>query len=388
MRTNSKLAGGLALTCTLAGGAWLAAQVAPVVGPSGRNPAADAPPTAATDSARPASAVKPGDRPADPAAMADWKAKLHPEMKMVIDELTALNGKPIETLTPAEARLQPTPADAVMAVLKKSGKSTEPEAVGKVEDRKITGPGGQIPIRVYQPRGTGPFPVLVYYHGGGFVIATIDTYDSSARALCNAAEAVVVSVEYRKGPEHKFPAAHEDAYAAYVWATQNAAAISGKANSVSVGGESAGGNLATAVCLMAKERKDRLPDRQILVYPWTENGLDLPSQELNATAKPLNKPMLPWFAKNYYAGPMKDGKTAWASPLTSAELKGLPPTTVITAEIDPLMSDGKMYADKLKAAGVETRYQNYEGVTHEFFGMGAVVPEAKEAVKFAAAALK
>jgi acetyl esterase len=367
MRTTAKRAGGLALGCVLAGGLAAAAWAAPA------------------DEAKPGSAVRPGG--AAPMAPADWKAELHPEMKMMLDELAGMNGKPIETLAPAEARLQPTPADAVMSVMKKKGLPM-PEPVGKVEDRTITGPAGQIPVRVYQPKGVGPFPVLVYYHGGGFVIATIDTYDSSARALCNAAEAVVVSVEYRKGPEHKFPAAHNDAYAAYIWATQNAASINGRANSVSVGGESAGGNLATAVCLMAKERSARLPDRQILVYPLVQVGDETPSIQKYATAKPLNKPMLAWFGKHYYADPTKDGQAAWASPLKTADLKGLPPATVVTAQIDPLNSEGKLYADKLKAAGVETRYENFEGVTHEFFGMGAVVPEAKKAVAFAVAGLK
>lgn len=139
-----------------------------------------------------------------------------PQMKTVLDELTALEGKPIKTLSADDAREQPTPADAVMQVLKKQGRSTDPEPVGNVDDRKIPGPDGSIPIRIYTPQGAGPFPVIVYYHGGGWVIATIDTYDSSARALANAAHAVVVAVEYRKAPEHRFPVAHEDAYAAYL----------------------------------------------------------------------------------------------------------------------------------------------------------------------------
>ena len=151
------------------------------------------------------------------------------QMQAVLDAHAKLGPKPLETLTPEQARRQPSPADAVKALLKQQGKSTAPEGVGKVEDRTITGPAGAIPVRIYWPSGAGPFPVVLYIHGGGWVIATLDTYDASARALTNAAGAVIVSTHYRQAPEHKFPAAHEDTFAAYKWVLANARSLNGDA---------------------------------------------------------------------------------------------------------------------------------------------------------------
>ncbi|MDB5296695.1 MAG: alpha/beta hydrolase [Phycisphaerales bacterium] len=325
----------------------------------------------------------------DPMAMAPgmaWRAELAPDMKAVIDELGMMNPKPIESLEPAEARKQPTPADAVMALLKKRGMSTEPEKVGAVKDMQVPGAAGPIAARVYTPSGAGPFPVVVYIHGGGWVIATIDTYDSSARALCNAARAVVVSIEYRKGPEAKFPAAHADAYAAFDWATKNAASINGNPNHVDVAGESAGGNMAISVAMMARDKNAVQPKHVLAVYPVAQLGEQTPSIQQYASAKPLNTPMLAWFSKYYTNGPA-DMQNPTIN-LLKANLQGLPPTTIVGAQIDPLQSEGKMLADKMKAAGVDVRYKLYKGVTHEFFGTGAVVPEAKEAVMYGAEGLK
>ena len=183
-------------------------------------------------------------------------------MQSVLDRLATLGGKPITTLAPEEARRQPTPTDAVMALLKEQGKSTAPEPVGSVANRTIPGPDGPLPVRIYTPSGAGPFPVVVYYHGGGWVIATIDTYDASARALTNAANAVLISVEYRKAPESKFPVAHDDAFAAYKWALANAGSIRGDSARVAVAGESAGGNLAAAVSIRARDEGIKLPVHQ------------------------------------------------------------------------------------------------------------------------------
>lgn len=315
-------------------------------------------------------------------AMATTISRADPQMKVVLDELQSLGGKSIESLSAEDAREQPTPADAVKAVLTKQGKSTAPEPVGNIDNRTIPGPGGPIPIRIYTPNGNGPFPVVVYYHGGGWVIATMDTYDSSARALANAAGAVVVSVEYRKAPEFKFPAAHEDAYAAYHWALKHANDIHGDPSKVAVAGESAGGNLAAAVALIAREEGDQLPVHQVLIYPVTGHDFNTPSYQENAKAKPLNKAMMAWFFEKYLKNP---GEAE--NPLISLDrvknLRGLPPATIITDEIDPLRSEGKRYADRLREAGVPVTYKNYEGVTHEFFGMGAVVDKAKQAVALA-----
>ena len=327
---------------------------------------------------------------ADTAAMTPTEmAAPDSQMAAVLSELAALGGKPIETLSAAEARQQPTPADAVMALLRKQGRSTAPEPVGNVADRTIPGAAGPIAARVYTPAGTAPaggWPVVVYYHGGGFVIATIDTYDASGRALANAAQAVVLSVEYRKGPEHKFPAAHDDAFAAYQWAVANAAGIGGNPAKVAVAGESAGGNLATTVAMRAKAQNVQAPVHQLLVYPVVNTDTTTASYVENANAKPLNRAMMGWFVRNYTSSPA-EATDPRLTPLTQP-LAGLPSATVITAQIDPLRSEGEAYAEALRAAGVETNARTYDGVTHEFFGMGAVHPKAKDAVAFAAADLK
>jgi len=319
--------------------------------------------------------------------------KADAQMQKVLDAMAASGAKPIETLTPEEARKQPTPANAVAAVMEKEGITTDslPESKVKTQDRTIPGPAGEIPVRVYTPpTGEAPFPVLVYYHGGGWVIANLDVYDSSPRALALAAKCVVVSVHYRQAPEHKFPAAVEDAYAAYEWVLKNAKEVGGAPEKVSVAGESAGGNLATVVSMIAREKNAQLPKHQLLVYPVTQYGdFDTESYKENAQAKPLNKAMMQWFWKHYLSSPAV-GEKPHASPLkaeTSA-LKGLPPATVILAEIDPLRSEGEAYAKKLKEAGVDVTVKSYDGVVHEFFGMGAVVDKAKEAVKAAAEGLK
>ena len=303
-----------------------------------------------------------------------------PEMKKVLDALGTLGGKPIETLTPEQARMQPTPADAVKKVLTQMGKSTAPEPGVSVKQMMIKGPIGDFPIHVFTPEGAGPFPVMVYYHGGGFVIADTKVYEASPRALAKMAKAVIVSVDYHRAPEHKFPAAPNDAYAAYTWVLANAKEINGDPARVAVGGESAGGNLATVVSMMARDKKATMPVHQLLVYPVVNDDMNSPSYVKYANAKPLNKPMMAWFFKHYGGDP----KNAYALPMKAASLKGLPPATVITAEIDPLLSEGKAYAERLKKDGVPVTYKHYNGVAHEFFGMGAVVPAAKEAEQFAA----
>jgi acetyl esterase len=309
------------------------------------------------------------------------------QMKAVLDELAALSPQPIETLSPEEARKQPTPTDAVKALLKSQDKSSDPEPVAEVDHRKVESPDGRnIPVRIYTPRGEGPFPVIVYYHGGGFVIADLDTYDASCRALCNGARAVVVSVDYRRAPEHKFPAAVDDAYGAYIWVRHNAAKINGDPAKVAVAEESAGGNLATVVSLMAKEQSAALPTFQLLMYPLVDNDMNRESYVENADSKPLNRAMMGWFMKHYLSDPTS-ANDPHVCPFKAKDMTGLPPAMVITAQIDPLRSEGKAYADKLKAAGVEVQYKNYDGVTHEFFGMAAVVDVAKQAQSDASAAL-
>lgn len=325
--------------------------------------------------------------PAVPAGSAAFPAaQPDAQMQAVLDQLAALGAKPVETLTPEQARRQPSPADAVMALLQRTGRNTAPEPVGSIRNRTIPGPGGTIPIRIYTPAGTGPFPVVVYYHGGGWVIATVDTYDASTRALANAARAIVVSVEYRKGPENRFPAAHDDAFAAYQWVLANAASIGGDPRRVATAGESAGGGLAVQVAMMARDRRVRLPVHVLSVYPIADGDTDSPSYVENATAKPLSRAGMQWFFRHYLRSPADARNPRIA--LTRANLRGLPPTTIINAQIDPLRSDGEQLAAALRAAGVRTDARTWNGVTHEFFGMGAVVGKAKEAVQFGAAGLR
>ena len=311
-----------------------------------------------------------------------------PQMQEVLDAHASLKPKPITELSAPEARKQPSPADGVKALLTKKGMSTAPEAVGKVENRTIDGPAGnKIPVRIYWPKGDGPFPVVLYIHGGGWVIADLDTYDASPRALANAARAVVVSTHYRQGPEHKFPAAHDDTFAAYQWVLKNGKSLKAKTDRVAVVGESAGGNMALAVALQARDRNVQLPAGLVLVYPVASYDFETPSYKENADAKPLNRDMMKWFFEKYMKSP-DDAKNPLLTPATNADLKGMPPTTIITAQIDPLRSEGQTLADKMKAAGVKVESKNYDGVTHEFFGMAPLVNEARAAQQFAAAGLK
>ncbi len=322
-------------------------------------------------------------------AQSQTPPKPNPQMKAVLNELAALGPKPIAKLRPTEARKQPGAADAVKSLLRKKngGVLPPPEAVGKVEDRTAPGPGGSVPVRVYTPEGNGPFPVLVYVHGGGWVIASVAAYDSSARALCNAAKCVVVSVGYRYAPENPFPAAHEDVYAVTQYVLKNADQFGGDGRKVAIAGESAGGNMATAVCLMARDRKGRMPIHQLLVYPVTD--VPVPSRasyQRNKNAVPLNQDAMYWFFQHTLDKP-QDAASKYLAVVRNPNLKGLPPATIVAAEIDPLMTEGMDYATRLREAGVPVRYRLYKGVTHEFFGMGAVVDEAKDAVSFSAAGL-
>lgn len=323
-------------------------------------------------------------KPAGPAP--EWAPTIHPEMQAVIEKLASYGDKPIETLSATAARKNHTPTDAVMDLIKENNITLPAPGVDTV-GKEIPVAGGNVHLRIYTPKaGKGPFPVIVYYHGGGFVIANIDVYNASAQGLAEQVGAVVVSVAYRLAPENKFPTAHNDAFAAYEWTLKNAASINADPKKIAVLGESAGGNLAANVSIMARDKKIMAPLHEVLVYPIAQSDMSTKSYTLYAAAKPLNKPMMSWFTKNYLTT-MAEAKDPRIS-LVDANLKGLPSTTIITAEIDPLNNDGLMLSDKLKAAGVTVDMKNYEGVTHEFFGMAAVVPEAKEAQAYAADQLK
>lgn len=340
--------------------------------------------TADTMATTTAPAEPAGPMPVKPSGPAPaWATGIKPEMQAVIETLASLGGKPIETLSAQEARQQPTPADAVLKLMQQNNIPMPPVTADTMS--RMVMPG--VKVRIYTPKNaTGTLPVVVYYHGGGWVIANLDTYDASVRGLVEKTGAIFVSVAYRQAPEHKFPTAHNDSFAAYQWVLRNAASFKGDPQNVAVVGESAGGNLAASVSMMARDKKVMLPKHEVLVYPIAGYDMNTPSYQKNAQAKPLNKPMMAWFFDKYLRN-AADGKNPMIS-LVNANLKGMPPTTIITASLDPLMSDGQMLADKLKAAGVATKYQNFDGVTHEFFGMAPLVPQATEAQNLAAGELK
>ena len=311
------------------------------------------------------------------------------EMAAVLRVMLESDAKPIAEMSPDEARKQPTPADAVVALLKEYDKDADPEEVGTIEDKSIDGPDGDIDIRIYTPtvaKVEGNLPVILYIHGGGWVIADLDVYDASARAMCNRTHAIVVSTHYRQAPEHKFPAAHEDTYAAYKWLLANAADIGGDATRVGILGESAGGNMAGVICLRARQDGVPMPLHQVLVYPVADNDMTNESYREMENAMPLNVPMMKWFAKHYLEG--TDGGMHPLMWLNKADLSDLPPVTIINAELDPLRTEGELLADRFKAASVPVTQRTFMGVTHEFFGMSAVVTKAREAQEMAAQALR
>ena len=313
-------------------------------------------------------------------------AKADPQMKAVLDKLGELKGLSIPSLSPEDARKQPTPADAVKLVMKDQ-KKDGPEKVAKVDEIDIKLSTGDVKGRVYKPEGDGPFPVILYIHGGGWVIADLDTYDATPRALCNAVNAVVISTHYRQAPQHPFPAAHEDVFGSYQWTLQNAGKWGGNTKKVAVVGESAGGNMALSLSMMAQAKGMQMPVHQVLVYPVASTSMDTESYREHADAKPLSAPMMKWFF-DHTISKEEDRNHHQINLLAADTLKGLPPTTIITADIDPLRTEGEALAKKLQADGVLVSYRNYEGVTHEFFGMGAVVDKARQAMDFAAGNLK
>lgn len=339
-------------------------------------------------SAQPESDGKPN--PAKVAvAKALGKLRADEDMLTVLKAHTSLHPKAIEEVDVATARKNPTIADAVNVVLKQQGKSTDPESLVPgvtSKDISVKGAVGDLPATVYTPSGTGPFPVIVYFHGGGWVIANRKVYDGGARGLAKSANAVVVSVDYRQAPENKFPASWDDALASYKWAISNASKIKGDPKRLAVAGESAGGNLALATAIAARDAGLEAPKHVLAVYPITQSSLNTASYIENAVAMPLNRAMMKWFFDKTIRSEadLKDPRIQ----LIDANLKGLPPVTLINARIDPLRSDGEKMKDALENAGVPVERRDYEGVTHEFFGTAAVVQKASEAQEYAGKRLK
>ena len=303
---------------------------------------------------------------------------LDPQIKAVLEAMSALAMPSLSTVPPD-----------VMRKAFEEQRSARPEgdSVAKVIDRQIPGPDGKLTVRVYSPFGAGPFPVLTYFHGGGFVLCDLDSHDSTCRSLTNAAQCVVVSVDYRLAPEAPFPAAPEDCYAATRWVAENAPELDGDPARHAVAGDSAGGNLAAVVALMARDRGGPALVHQLLIYPVTDHSFDTPSYLDNAEGYFLTREMMQWFWGHYLKSEA-DGMQALASPLRADDLSNLPSATVITAEFDPLRDEGEAYAARLEASGVPTELVRYEGMIHGFFGMTDTVDRAKEAVAQSGRALR
>ncbi len=303
---------------------------------------------------------------------------LDPQVKVILDTMSAL----------AMPNLSEVPPEVMRQAFEEQGRERpEGEPVGKVVERQIPGAEGEILVRVYTPFGSGPFPVLTFFHGGGFVLCNLDSHDSTCRALTNAAQCVVVSVDYRLAPEAPFPAAPEDCYAATCWVAENARELDADPERLAVGGDSAGGNLAAVVALMARDRGGPALVHQLLIYPVTDYAFDTPSYKENAEGYFLTREMMQWFW-GHYLKTEADGVQPLASPLRADDVSNLPPANVITAEFDPLRDEGEAYAARLLASGVATELIRYDGMIHGFFGMTDALDRAKEAVAQSGRALR
>ena len=294
---------------------------------------------------------------------------LDPGLKLVLDQLAANPGPQLHELPVDQAR-----------VFFDSMQLPRPDvAVAHVEDRRVPGPAGEIPVRVYRPESGATLPALVYFHGGGWVIGSVETHDGSCRDLANRIGCVVVSVDYRLAPEHPYPAAAEDCYAATKWVSENAAALGVDPGRIGIGGDSAGGNLTAAVALMARDRGAPALRHQLLVYPVTDADFSRASYRENAEGYLLTTKAMEWFWGHYVPDPAQR-QDAYAAPLRAADLSGLPPAFVLTAEYDPLRDEGEALARRLEQAGVKTRLTRYDGAIHGFFAMGMLAEVARRAV--------
>lgn len=309
-------------------------------------------------------------------------------MQKVLDVWQELGPKPFWELTPEEARLQPTPAHAVKKILHSDVGNEQPTLGIHTRDISIPGPAGPIAARIYSPNlgNSDPKPVVVYWHGGGFVFADLDIYDGGPRGVARFADVIVVSCHYRQAPENKFPAAHDDALAAYRWVVDNANTFGGDPQKIAVMGESAGGNLACATAMAARDAGLHPPRHMALIYPVAGADMTRESYVENANALPLSKAGMEWFVKHIFDDPAQAQDPR--INLVEANLANLPSATIICAEIDPLRSEGELLAERLEAAGSDVRSKTFHGSTHEFFGMGLVVPDAAVAQNIVAHELR
>ena len=307
---------------------------------------------------------------------------LHPQARALLRLIEEKGVPPTHTLTPADAR----------AFYRERRTFTQPDApeVAVVRNLEARGPAGPVPLRSYRPAGSvadAVLPVLVYFHGGGWVIGDLDTHDVLCRQLCNQSGCAVVAVDYRLAPEHRFPAALDDAMAATRWVHEHAPALGADASRIAVGGDSAGGNLAAAVALAARDEGGLPLAFQLLVYPATDQRRGWPSHTTNGQGYLLTKDSMDYYHDHYIADAVQD--LDWrASPLLHADHAKLPPAFVLTAGYDPLRDEGLQYAHKLSEAGTRTTLVNFERQIHGFITMGRVIDEANAAVEICAAQLR
>ena len=304
---------------------------------------------------------------------------LHPQIERALKAMAELKLKPIEASTPEEARAQ-------MEATARSRKA-EPLPVARVEDRTMPGPAGAIPLRLYWPNAAGPMPAIAYYHGGGHVIGSLDTHDLIARNLCHLANALIVSVDYRMGPEHRFPAAVDDSWAALDWLHANAASLGADPDRLGVHGDSAGANLAAVLAIIARDKRVPLL-LQSLVYPVTDYALNGASYATFAEGYGLlTRGAMQWFARHYLRTP--DDAADWrASPLRAHDLSHVAPAIIVAAECDVLHDDATRYRDALQRAGVPVDYREYPGMIHAFFGMVPIIDDALVAQQAVGAAFQ
>ena len=301
-----------------------------------------------------------------------------PEVRSILDFIEAAGGPPPDDPSPEEMRESYTALNAL---------ASRPEVVS-VTDRVVPGPAGDVPVRVYVPTdGPGPRPVLVYFHGGGWVIGDLETHDGTVRAVATGSGVTVVSVDYRRAPEHPFPAAVDDALAAVRWVADSAAEFDVDPARLAVAGDSAGGNLAAIVAI---ELRDTPVDVafQLLVYPVTDGTFAHPSMDENAEGYLLTRATMDWFWRLYVGDGDRTGPRVSPMHVPDEALRGLPPALVITAEYDPLRDEGEAYAARLAAAGVNATAHRYDGMIHGFFSLADLIPEGKVAVDEACEALR
>ncbi len=302
---------------------------------------------------------------------------LDPQAGALLEQMRGMGAPPLHTLSVPDAR---------QLLERLRALAGEPERVAHVEDRTVPGPAGDIPVRYYRPAGATP-PLLVYFHGGGWVLGGLDSHDGMLRTLCNASGCAILAVDYRLAPEHRFPAAVDDCVAAAEWAAANASALGVDTSRLALGGDSAGGNLTAVVSQLARDRGGPAVRFQLLVYPATDATADMPSSRENATGYFLEREDMRWFY-GHYLGADGDRHDPRVSPLRAADLRGLPPALVITAEFDPLRDEGEAYAHRLREADVPVTLTRYHGMIHGFFGMGTLLDQARTAVTEAATALR